>query len=171
MPAMRHRRGPALAAAFVIAAAVFAAIGIAVPLRSLASTPGCACDPPSVVPESPLGASLLVVAAMLCVGLVVLMRRHRGISAAVVPTLTVVLLLGVVIGSAVAAADTACTCNPVVGGVLGVATGPASGDPVANTVTPYTGADIPWLTAAIIIVGGSLATLIARPRRRGTSAN
>ncbi len=133
--------------------AIAAAIGA--PLHVLAASTSCDAPVPTV-PEVPGGPLLIVAAGLAVMGGLVVVRRRGGVPPAAVSTLLVVLLAGAVLGMVVAAAATNCSpSNP--GGVLGVSSG---------TTTPLTGADIPWITGAVLVSLGIITMLVALPRRR-----
>jgi MYXO-CTERM domain-containing protein len=141
------------AAGFAIAA------GLLEPVRSLAAST-TACSNAPVLPESPAGPALLVVAALGAIGFVAYRRRRRGLAATALSTLTIVLLTGALLTTVLAAAATsACSGDPSgAGEVL-----------AAQAGTPFTGADIPWITAGALVLLGGAMTAVARRRRRSAS--
>ncbi|MBJ7595847.1 MAG: hypothetical protein JF886_13515 [Candidatus Dormibacteraeota bacterium] len=140
----------------IAAGAVVIAL-VAHPLRSLAATANDC--PGTIVPESPAGPVLLVVAALGALGFLAYWRRRGGLSATVVSTLTIAVLAGALLSTVVASAATS-SCS-------GGGTDPA-GQNVSgiSQTTPFTGADIPWLTAAVLIVSGTVVSAVTRSRRR-----
>lgn len=132
---------------------------LAEPVRSLAATTaGCSNAP--VLPESPAGPALLIATALGVIGFLAYRRHRRGLAAPIVSTLTIVLLTGALLTTVLAAAATS-TCagdGSSAGGVL-----------AAQTDTPFTGADIPWIIAAFLVLAGSVVTALARRRRRSSN--
>ncbi len=132
------------------------------PVRSLATTANDC--PATIVPESPAGPALLVVAALGALGFLAYRRRRGRLAATVVSTLSIVVLASALLTTVLASAATS-SCP-------GSGTNPAGhnlgGQNVGGTsqTTPLTGADIPWITAGVLIVSGTVATAVSRSRRR-----
>ncbi len=124
------------------------------PARSLAATTTDCPNP--VVPESPAGPAVLIVAALGALALVAWRRRRSGLAATVVSSLAIVILWGALVGTMLVGAATAtCSGGTTSGGVL-----------PAQTTIPFTGADIPWITAGVLILAGTVVTSVSRRRRR-----
>lgn len=141
---------------------------LATPLRALADT-STQCPPTAVLPESPLASVMLLAGGAAALGAFGYLRRRRGLASTIVPTLLVVLVCGAMLSMVLAAAATT-DC----GAVQGVAVGGGSDGPLTGVAaaavanTPLTGADIPWITATVLIVSGLFATAIGLLRRRPT---
>lgn len=141
-----------------VAAAGLLAMTLALwPARSLAATAASCTSPTAVLPEAPGGPVILVGAALAALVAIAGVRRRRrgGVGSALAATLTVVVLAGSLLSVVAASAD---TCVP--GSVLGTST------TVADSPTPGTGADVPWVNGAILIVGGVAVATVALARRR-----
>lgn len=144
----------------------------ATPLRALADT-STQCPPTAVLPESPLASVMLLAGGAAALGAFGYLRRRRGLASTIVPTLLVVLVCGAMLSMILAAAATT-DCGAVQGAVQGVAVGGGSDGPLTGVAaaavanTPLTGADIPWITATVLIVSGLLATGVGLLRRRST---
>ncbi len=129
---------------------------LAEPVRSLAATTaGCSSTP--VLPESPAGPVLLIASALAAIGFLAYRRHHRGLAAPIVSILTIVLVTGALL-----------THRPRRGGDEHVRRRrqSAGGVLAAQTDTPFTGADIPWIIAAFLVLAGTVVTAVARRRRR-----
>ena len=154
------------------AAVIAAGLVLFEPVRSMAATT-TDCNPVAIVPESPMGPALLIVAALTALGVVAHRRRRAGVVAVVISTLAVVVVCGALIGSVIAAAATSScpgggTSSPP-GQVIAGATshaGQVSG--IASSV-PLTGADIPWITGTVLVLGGAAVVAILPRRRRRKS--
>jgi amino acid transporter len=126
------------------------------PAPALAATTPCP-PPPTVIAEVPGGPVLFIAVGAIVVGLLALLRRRGGAPPAALATLVVVLMVGAVAGMTIAGAATD-PCSGVAGaegGVQGISTG-----------TPLTGAAIPWITGAVLLILGLVALAVAAPRRR-----
>jgi hypothetical protein len=138
------------------------------PVRSFAATT-TDCNPP-VVPESPMGPALLIVAALGALALVAYRRRRRGVTATLVSTMAVVMLCASLLGTVLAsAATTSCpgggSTSPGGQGVLGTTTSTSNSN---SASTPLTGADIPWITGGVLVLSGAVFIAVS-PRRRHRS--
>ncbi len=162
---MRARIGIGAGSGVVIAMLVH-------PVRSLAATANHC--PASIVPESPAGPALLIVAALGALGFLAYRRRSGGLAATVVSTLTIVVLAGALLTTVLASAATR-SCpgegtNPpgqsLGGQNLGGQNVEGQNVGGVDQTTPLTGADIPWITAGVLIVSGTVATAVSRSRRR-----
>ncbi len=156
---LRVRRGRPSRPQLALAGGVASGVALALlPVRTLAAT-AAACADPAVLPESPAGPALLLIAAAGVLGVVAHRRRRRGgLTGTIVSTLTVVVLAGALLSTVLAGAATTSSCGddpPSPGGVL-----------AAQSSTPFTGADIPWITAGVLVVSGIGVTALARRRRR-----
>lgn len=85
-------------------------------------------------------------------------RRRGGLAGTIISTLTIALLVGAVVSTVLATAATASCASdpPSPGGVL-----------AAQSSTPFTGADIPWIIAGVLVVSGAAVIAFSpkRPRR------
>ena len=134
--------------------------GLAVVLTPvLASAATCVCPTPNL-PESPATPLLLVAGGVMAATFRAFLRRRGSLPALLVSVLAIVVIAGVFAGSVAAGASTAtCSCGPAGGGAPG-------GVQALSTSTPGTGAELPWVDALILIVGGGIITLISFPRWR-----
>jgi hypothetical protein len=135
------------------------------PVRGFAATT-TDCNPP-VVPESPMGPALLIVAALGALGLVAYRRRRRGLTATLVSTMAVVMLCASLLGTVLAsAATTSCPGGGSTSsggqGVLGTTTSTSNSN---SASTPLTGADIPWITGGVLVLSGAVFIAVSPSRR------